>query len=118
VSRIEESRGLLLDWARWKKSGGTAAENAAAAEIDAVVGTFPESIQSTLLVVYLGGGQMQEHVLRLGCQETTLARRLARADRLLLDQLQLQRDERQRRPEGAEMAGRLSAAKDGDERED
>jgi DNA-directed RNA polymerase specialized sigma24 family protein len=84
VSRIEESRGLLLDWARWKKSGGTAAENAAAAEIDAVVGTFPESIQSTLLVVYLGGGQMQDHVLRLGCPETTIARRLARADRLLL----------------------------------
>ena len=109
MSRIEECRSRFLAWATWKKSSGNVAEDPAAAAIDDIVAGLPAALRATLIEIYVIGGDVRHHTLRLGCPEATIVRRLGQADRLLMDQLSLRRAARRREDEQIEMAARLGS---------
>ncbi len=96
-------------WAHWKRAAGDAADKQEAAEIDEVISCLPNVVKATLMQVYLQDGDMRDHVRCLGCPEGTIARRLGRADRLLIDQLGVKREERQREVERLRMQNDLRA---------
>ena len=108
MSRNEESRRQFLQWAMWKKAGGTIEQDPQVAEIDDLIAGMPAPLRQTLIEVYLQGGGRSERAAP-GCPENMIARRLGQADRLLRDQLDVSRARRLRDADAARMALRLQA---------
>ena len=108
MSRNEESRRQFLQWAMWKKAGGTIEQDPQVAEIDDLIAGMPAPLRQTLIEVYLQGGGRSERAAP-GCPENMIARRLGQADRLLRDQLDVSRARRLRDADAARMARRLHA---------
>ncbi len=94
----------------WKKAGGRAEEWHEAAAIDEAVSRLPRDLRDTVFDVYLEGGAMADRVRRLGCPETTISRRLGRADRLLIEQLRANAEKASLDAERVEMRNRLDRA--------
>jgi len=111
VSRNEESRRQLLQWARWKKAGGRVEQDPQAAEIDDLIAGMPTPLKQTLVELYLQGGGRSERA-GPGCPQNMIVRRLGQADRLLRDQLGVTRARRLRDADAARMALRLQAMAD------
>ena len=111
MSRNEESRRQLLQWARWKKAGGRVEQDPQAAEIDDLIAGMPTPLKQTLVELYLQGGGRSERA-GPGCPQNMIVRRLGQADRLLRDQLGVTRARRLRDADAARMALRLQAMAD------
>jgi hypothetical protein len=107
VSLIEESRRQFLLWARWKKEGGTVEQDPEAAEIDRLIAAMPDSVRQTVIEVYLRDGGISERAGRPGFRVNMIVRRLGQADRLLREQLSVNRALRLRDADAARMAHRL-----------
>jgi len=108
MSRIEESRRQFVLWAGWKKAGGRVDQDPQAAEIDDLIAGMPTPLKQTLAQVYLQSGGPNERAVT-DHPDNRMVRRLGQADRLLQDQLSLNRERRLRDADAARMALRLQA---------
>ena len=109
MSSIEESRRRFLQWAMWKKVGGTVEQDPEAAEVDDLIAGMPAPLKQTLIEVYVECGGRGERA-GPGCLENITTRRLGQADRLLRDQLSVSRARRLRDADAARMALRLEVS--------
>lgn len=105
VARISEIELLLTRWGDHQRrttdsalpssdqpvgvTGGSSAR-----EIEDALSALPAKLQATLREVYVIGGPSRDRVNRLGCPESTVARRIGRAHLLLLDLLVTRRTQR------------------------
>ena len=108
MSRNEESRRQFAHWAGWIKAGGRVDQDSQAAEIDALIAGMPTPVKQTLAEVYLHGGAPNERAIT-DRPDKRFVWRLGQADRLLQDQLSLNRERRLRDADAARMALRLQA---------
>jgi len=108
MSRNEESRRQFVHWAGWKKAGGRVDQDPQAAEIDDLIAGMPTPLKQTLAQVYLQGGGPNERAAT-DHPDNRIVRRLGQADRLLQDQLSVNRARRLRDADAARMALRLQA---------
>ena len=108
MSRNEESRRQFVHWAGWKKAGGRVDQDPQAAEIDDLIASMPAPLKQTLAQVYLQSGGPNERAVT-DHPDNRMVRRLGQADRLLHDQLSVNRARRLRDADAARMALRLQA---------
>ena len=108
MSRIEESRRQFVLWAGWKKAGGRVDQDPQAAEIDDLIASMPAPLKQTLAQVYLQSGGPNDRPVT-DHPDNRMVRRLGQADRLLHDQLSVNRARRLRDADAARMALRLQA---------
>ena len=108
MSRNEESRRQFVHWAGWKKAGGRVDQDPQAAEIDDLIAGMPTPLKQTLAQVYLQSGGPNERAVT-DHPDNRMVRRLGQADRLLHDQLSVNRARRLRDADAARMALRLQA---------
>ena len=106
--RNEESRRQFVHWAGWKKAGGRVDQDPQAAEIDDLIAGMPTPLKQTLAQVYLQSGGPNERAAT-DHPDNRIVRRLGQADRLLQDQLSVNRARRLRDADAARMALRLQA---------
>ncbi len=102
MARISEIELLLTRWGDFQrltanstllssaKSVGVAGESSAR-DVEDAVSALRTDLQATLYEVYVIGGPARGRVERLGCPESTIARRIGRAHLLLVDLLATRR---------------------------
>jgi hypothetical protein len=108
MSRNEESRRQFVHWAKWKDAGGRVDQDRLAAEIDDLIAGMPTPLKQTLAKFYLQGAGPNGRAVT-DRPQNRLVRQLGQADRILQDQLSLNRARRLRDADAARMALRLQA---------
>lgn len=112
LARVDEVERRLVEWADWRRRqtrdergpglSGTPEIGLLGGVLlmERIIMSMLASLRATLVEVYVERGSMAVHAEKLGCPETTVARRLGRAHLFIADHLagaaELEREERYR----------------------
>jgi DNA-directed RNA polymerase specialized sigma24 family protein len=123
LARVDEVERRLVEWADWKRRQardgrqpglpGTPEIELSGSVLlmDRIVASMPSPLRATLVEVYGESGTMAVHAEKLGCPETTIARRLGRAHLFIADHLagavEREREERHRTDVTEDLSRRL-----------
>lgn len=124
VARISEIELLLTRWGDYQRHTASStlpssaksvgvADQSSARDVEDAVSALPPDLQATVCEVYVIGGPARDRVERLGCPESTIARRIGRAHLLLVDLLATRRAHRRLERERDAWARRLADRPEG-----